>query len=46
MNEQGRLQIHAKELVGGNEIQIEIETEAGASEQEIKEAKSRNLAVS
>jgi len=46
LNEQGRLQIHAKELVGGNEIQIEIETEAGASEQEIKEAKSRNLAVS
>jgi molecular chaperone DnaK (HSP70) len=23
LNEQGRLQIHAKELVGGNEIQIE-----------------------
>lgn len=46
LNEQGRLQIHAKELVGGNEIQIEIETETGASEQEIKEAKSRNLAVS
>jgi molecular chaperone DnaK (HSP70) len=46
LNEQGRLEMHAKELVGGKEVRIEIETEAGASESEIEEAKARSKNLS
>jgi len=48
LNEQGRLHMHARELVGGKEVRIEIETKTVTSKEEIEEAKaySKNLSIS
>ncbi len=46
LNEQGRLQMSARELTGGKEIRVEIETEAGASEAEMQEAEARSKSLS
>ncbi|GAB4568842.1 MAG: Hsp70 family protein [Anaerolineae bacterium] len=48
LDEQGRLHAHARELTGGQEVEVDIETELGASEEEIAaaEARARSLVVS
>ncbi len=45
LNEQGRLTAHARELTGGQTVEVEIETELGASEEELREAAARSQSI-
>jgi len=45
LNEQGRLHAHARDLTHGQEIEVEIETELGATEEEIAAAERRAKSI-
>ncbi|NPV66209.1 MAG: Hsp70 family protein [Anaerolineae bacterium] len=45
LNEQGRLHAHARELTHGQAVEVEIETELGATEEEIAAAERRARSI-
>jgi molecular chaperone DnaK (HSP70) len=48
LDEQGRLHMTARELTGGREVEVTIQTEAGSSEEELEKAaeRSKSLVIS
>ncbi len=45
LNEQGRLHMTARELTGGREVEVTIQTEAGSSEEELEKAAARSKSL-
>lgn len=45
LDEQGRLRLYAKELTGGRDIEITVETEGGISQAELDEALQRSQSI-
>ena len=45
LNEQGLLHMEAQELTGGNEIELELETEEGSSQEDLTEAVQRSKSI-
>ncbi len=45
LDEQGRLHAQAREVTGGREVQVELETELGASEEELAAAQARSQSI-
>ena len=45
LDEQGRLHMTARELTGGREVEVTIQTEAGSSEEELEKAAARSKSL-